>query len=163
MAGLPAGATIIRGPRRGKQVRGLGKGPRRGAAEEISIGVVLEEENAYALLQQGKKLLEEGKAAEAAFVLERARAIEPRKGSILEVLGRAYFKWGRYREAARGFSEAIEVDPTNDYAHYCLGLCLLKLRRNVEAGVHFKIAWSLKPGEMYREKAARFGAAAGDS
>lgn len=117
----------------------------------------MQEETAYELLQKGRELIEEDNPAQAAVVLERALERVPHKGSILEVLGRAYYRSGRYGEAAGRFEEAVEVDPTNDYAHYCLGLCYLKLKRKTEAGERFKIAWFLKPGEMYREKAARFG------
>ena len=117
----------------------------------------MEQETAYELLQKGKELLVEDNPAQAALVLERALRVVPRKGSILEVLGRAYYRCGRYIDAAISFEEAVEVDPTNDYAHYCLGLCYLKLKRNREAGKHFKLAWVLRPGEMYREKAIRFG------
>lgn len=114
-------------------------------------------ETTYSLLQQGRELLEEGNPAQAAVLLERARSREPTKGSILELLGRAYFGYQQYEEAAWRFDEAIQVNPTNDYAHYCLGLCCLKLQKNGEAGRHFKIAWSLRPCDEYREKAARFG------
>ena len=117
----------------------------------------MKKETAYELLKRGRELLKEDNPAQAAIILERALREIPRKGSILEVLGRAYYRSGRYMDAAGRFEEAIEVDPTNDYAHYCLGLCYLKLKRKTEAAAHFKIAWFLKPGEMYREKAARFG------
>lgn len=106
-------------------------------------------------------LLEDGNPAQAAVVLERARAIEPRKGSILEALGRAYYSSGRYREAASRFEEALDVDPANDYAHYCLGLCYLKTGNKVEAGGHFKMAWFLRPHEMYRLNAELFGVSGG--
>jgi len=121
----------------------------------------MEKETAYVLLQKGRELLEDGNPAQAAFVLERARSREPNKGSILEMLGMAYYGYCRYRDAARSFEEALEVDPTNDYAHYCLGLCFLKLDRRSEAGGHFKLAWYLRPYEMYRGKAVRFGASCG--
>jgi len=118
-----------------------------------------EEENAYALLGRGLQLLDEGNPAQAALVLERARLAEPGKGSILEALGRAYFSSGSYEVAASCFEEALEVDPTNDYAHYCLGLCYLKIKRKGEAAGHFKIAWTLRPSDEYSRMARRFGAA----
>jgi tetratricopeptide (TPR) repeat protein len=118
---------------------------------------MMEEESAHNLLKQGLELLDEGEPAQAAMVLERARLIEPSKGSILEALGRAYYSYGRFDDATACFEEALEVDPTNDYAHYCLGLCYLKLRRKSEAAGHFKMAWSLHPHEMYRGMAHRFG------
>jgi len=117
-----------------------------------------DEETAYGLLMRGNLLLESDDPAQAVVVLERALAEEPRKGSILEALGRAEYSSARYREASGRFRDALEVDPTNDYAHHCLGLCCLKMKRNREAGGHFKIAWYLSPNEMYREKASRFGA-----
>jgi tetratricopeptide (TPR) repeat protein len=119
----------------------------------------LEERDAYKLLKRGLALLEEGHPARAAAALERALELEPDKGSILEALGRAYFSSGRYSFAERCFREALRIAPNNDYAHYCLGLCLLKADRTIEAGAHFKLAWCMRPSEVYREKAARFGAA----
>lgn len=116
------------------------------------------EESAYNLLGRGLELMDQGNSAQAAVVLERAREAEPRKGSILEALGRAYFSSRRYEVAGGRFEEALEVDPTNDYAHYCLGLCYLKLRRKEEAAGHFKLAWTLKPAEEYSMMARRFGA-----
>lgn len=102
--------------------------------------------------------MEEGNPAQAAVVLERARRKAPGKGSILEPLGRSYFSLGKYPAAAGCFKEALEVDPTNDYAHFCLGLCYLKLKEKKVAAGHFKLAWVLKPCETYRDKASRFGA-----
>lgn len=124
----------------------------------IFILTVMKEETPYSLLHQGRDLLEEGNPAQAAIVLERARTMEPEKGSILEVLGRAYFMYGEYSKASECYEKAIEVDPTNDYAHYCLGLCLLKEAEEEKAGKHFKIAWSLRPLDDYRFMALRFGA-----
>lgn len=121
------------------------------------------EESAYTLLGRGLELLEQGNPAQAAKVLERAREVEPRKGSILEALGRAYFSSQRYDIAASRFEETLGVDPTNDYAHYCLGLCYLKLKRKDVAAGHFKMAWTLKPAEEYSMMARRFGAATGDT
>lgn len=120
--------------------------------------IAMKEETPYSLLQQGKDLLENGNPAQASIVLERARKMAPEKGSILEVLGRAYFLYGEYSKASECYDQAIEVDPTNDYAHYCLGLCLLKENKKVQAGKHFKIAWSLRPLDDYRFMALRFGA-----
>lgn len=118
-----------------------------------------DEESAYSLLARGSELYDLGFHTQSAMVLERAREAAPGKGSILELLGRAYFGCGRYRRSAECFAEALNVDPTNDYAHYCLGLCCLKLGRRARAAGHFKLAWSLHPREDYRRMAQRFGAA----
>jgi len=123
----------------------------------MNMDEMMEQEDAHTLLGKGLELLDEGEPAQAAMVLERARLLEPNKGSILEALGRAYYSYGRFADAMRCFEDALEVDPTNDYAHYCLGLCYLKLRRKAEAAGHFKMAWSLHPHEMYGGMAHRFG------
>lgn len=117
----------------------------------------MENTEAYTMLMKGMELLESGNPAQAALVLEKVREMEPRKGSVLETLGRAYYGCRRYSEAAAMFESALEVDPSNDYAHYCLGLCYVKLRREDAAAGHFKLAWYLRPDEMYREKAAACG------
>lgn len=115
------------------------------------------EENAYGLLMKGRELLEEGHPSKAAFVLEKARRMEPEKGSILEALGRAYYNSGRHIDAMYCFDKAVDVDPTNDYAHYCLGMCHLRNGNSMRAGRHLKLAWSLRPHEMYREMVYRYG------
>ena len=49
-------------------------------------------ENAYELFKKGSELLEQGDFMAASVPLERARSLEPDKGSIREALGRAYFR-----------------------------------------------------------------------
>lgn len=114
-----------------------------------------ERESAYELLKRGKELLESGNPAQAAVVLERAKEIEPKKGSIREALAQAYYNYRQYSSSLREFQEAIEIDPTNHYAHFGLGLCLKKLRQEAEAQKHLKIALAMKPdSELYRQALA---------
>ena len=78
--------------------------------------------------------------------LERAKRLEPRKASIREALGIAYFRLARWREAEREFRTiAEELDPTDDYAHYALGRSLEQQGRAAEANGHYKLASSMKP------------------
>ena len=58
-------------------------------------------ENAYDLFKKGSELLEQGDFMAASVPLERARKLEPDKGSIREALGRAYFRSRRFEQAAR--------------------------------------------------------------
>jgi len=115
-------------------------------------------ESVYSLLLRGKKLLSDGEPYQAALILERAREKEPLKGSILEPLGVAYIHCKRYEKAAESFRTATEVDPTNDYAHYCLGFCMWKLGQRTEAIKHVKLAWYLRPRDEYLKLATRIGA-----
>lgn len=80
--------------------------------------------NAYDLFQEARDLMEKRCPAHAASLLEKANALEPGRGSILETLGIAYYRCGDHEEAMRGFEAALEVDPTNHYARYGLSRCL---------------------------------------
>lgn len=101
----------------------------------------------YADFQEGWKRLRAGQTAQATVPLERARRAEPAKASIREALGIAYFRLGRFEEAADEFRAVLDLSPVNDYAHYALGRCLDQLGRPREAQGHYKLARSLKPGD----------------
>ncbi|HVL88895.1 MAG TPA: tetratricopeptide repeat protein [Actinomycetota bacterium] len=109
------------------------------------------EETAYGLFQRGAALLSEGMVREAAESLERAREMEPDKASIREALARAYYAQGRTTDARAEFSAAACIDPSNDYAHFGLALCLERENRLDEARGHARLAVAMKPeNEDYR-------------
>ena len=119
-------------------VEGGGRGghPRRGRALEDAGGgadyrrtTAMSSENAYELFKKGSELLEQGDFMAASVPLERARSLEPDKGSIREALGRAYFRSRRFDKAAEEFAAVVERYPVNDYAHFCLGRSLEKTGR----------------------------------
>lgn len=110
------------------------------------------QESAYDLLIRGKELLESRDPAQAAVVLERAKRIEPEKGSIREALAQAYFNYREYGSSMAEFEKSIEIDPTNHYAHFGLGLCLKKLGKALEARKHLKLALAMEPAsELYQK------------
>ena len=117
-----------------------------------------ERESAYELLQRGQALLERKHYAQAAIVLERADRLEPRRGSILEALGRAYFNSGQADRARGAFEALLDVDPSSPYGHYALGQSLKRLGRRQEAGTHLRLAVALSPeSTLYREALDRLG------
>ena len=101
----------------------------------------------YDYFQQGRQHLKKGMAAQATVPLEKAKRREPNKASIRESLGIAYFRIGRYDEAAAEFRAILELAPNDDYAHYALGRCLEKQGKAHEANGHYKLAASLRPGK----------------
>jgi Flp pilus assembly protein TadD len=103
------------------------------------------EQSAYEAFQEGNRLMADANVHAAVVVLERARQLEPDKGSIREALGRAYFRTGRYRAARAEFARAVELDPVNDYALFGLGLCLLRQGDRVGARRHLKLAVAMRP------------------
>jgi Flp pilus assembly protein TadD len=117
-----------------------------------------EHESAYELLQRGQALLASRHHAQAAIVLERADRLEPRKASILEALGRAYFNSGQPEPARATFERILELDPSAPYAHYALGQSLKRLGRRDEARTHLRMACALSPeSSLYSDALARLG------
>ena len=118
-------------------------------------------DTAYGLLQRGHDLLRRRHFAQAAVVLERARGLEPGKGSILEALGRAYFNSAQHERSQEAFLALLEVDPSSHYGHYALGQSLKRLGRDREARTHLRLAVALAPSSaLYRGALARLPAPA---
>jgi len=113
----------------------------------------------YDYFQQGKRHLKKGMAAQATVPLEKAKRREPNKASIRESLGIAYFRIGRYDEAAAEFRAVLELSPADDYAHYCLGRCLSRMGEDGLAAGHYMMALWLRPEvDYYREAVDRLSA-----
>jgi tetratricopeptide (TPR) repeat protein len=102
-------------------------------------------DDAYELFKRGLALLDEAHFAQATISLEKAKRLEPDKTSIREALGRAYFRSGRYKNAAAEFSAVIERSPANDYAHFCLGRSFEKLGDRSAASRHLSLACGMRP------------------
>ena len=120
----------------------------------IPLGPAFEDESeAYSLFQRGMRLLEEQHPAQAALLLAGALRLEPDKNSIREALAQAEFAFGRHGPAAEHFAAIVADAPDNDYAHYCLGRCLLRLDRGDEARTHLRLARALKPRSALYQRA----------
>jgi Flp pilus assembly protein TadD len=121
----------------------------------------MSEQSAYELFKKGSELLASGDFMAASVPLERARSLEPDKGSIREALGRAYFRSRRFEAAAAEFAALVERYPVNDYAHFCLGRSLEKTGRRREARRHALLAANMRPDRKdYRAFAERLRTAA---
>ena len=83
----------------------------------------MDQQDVYAMLLRGRDLLGRGHHHQAATVLERASLLEPEKTSIREELARALYLSGQKARAGEEFARVVELDPSNDYAHFGLGLC----------------------------------------
>ncbi len=110
---------------------------------------------AYTRFQEGSRLLDSGNSHAAVVALERARELEPEKGSIREALARAYYRSQRVDAARVEFEKVLELDPVNDYAHFGLGLCLLRVGDRAAARGHLKMATIMRPDEEAYQDALR--------
>lgn len=110
-------------------------------------------ESAYSLYVRGIELLDTGNPAQAAVVLERARALEPEKASIRESLGRAYFNYGELEMAKEHFEKALELHPTDHFAHFCVALCHKRQGNLILARKHLKLALAMEPDSKQYQQA----------
>jgi tetratricopeptide (TPR) repeat protein len=109
----------------------------------------------YEWFQRGVQLLAEGHPAAAATLLARAAAVEPGSRSILEALGRAQYDAGRYAESMTAFTALVAVSPTDDYAHFGLGLAASRAGELRLAAEHLALAVAMRPDLAQYARALR--------
>ena len=102
-------------------------------------------EQTYTLYRRGLELLEDGDFADATEPLAEAARRAPEKASVREALGRAYYRAGRFAQAAVEFEAVVEVHHVDDYAHFCLGRALSKTGQLDRARHHLALASNLRP------------------
>lgn len=113
------------------------------------------EGDVYEWYQRGVRLLGEGNPAAAATLLARAAEEEPGSRSILETLARAQYDAGRYAEAMESFTRLIAASPTDDYAHFGLGLAASKAGELRLAAEHLALASAMRPDHGHYARALR--------
>jgi tetratricopeptide (TPR) repeat protein len=111
--------------------------------------------DSYAWYRRGLDLLNRGSPAAAAELLERAAAAEPGARSIREALARAQFDAGRYAQAADNFRQNVEAIPSDDYAHFGLGLALARGGNPAAAAEHLALAAAMRPELAHYTEALR--------
>jgi Flp pilus assembly protein TadD len=102
-------------------------------------------EPTYNLYRRGIELLEDGDFEEATGPLAEAARRAPEKSSVREALGRAYYRAGRFAQAAVEFEAVVETHHVNDYAHFCLGRALSMTGQKRRARHHLALASNLRP------------------
>jgi tetratricopeptide (TPR) repeat protein len=109
----------------------------------------------YEWYRRGLDLLGAGNAAAAATLLTRAAEAEPGSRSILEALARAQYDAGRYEAAMNSFTGLIARNPTDDYAHFGLGLAASKAGELRLAAEHLALAVAMRPELGHYARALR--------
>ena len=122
--------------------------------EENLPGQALPEGDVHAWYRRGMELLGRGSPAAAAQVLQRAAA-EPGSRSVREALARAQFDAGWYAEAAGNFRMIVEASPSDDYAHFGLGLALARSGDHAAAAEYLALAAAMRPDAAHYTEALR--------
>lgn len=115
----------------------------------------LETESAYDLFSKGVRFLDEGHPHQAVMMLSMAKLIEPDKCSIRSALGRALFMTGRMARARREFAKVVDINPSDDWAHFALALACERTGERTRALGHLKLAIAMRPGVEHYERALR--------
>jgi tetratricopeptide (TPR) repeat protein len=102
-------------------------------------------EPTYTLYRRGIELLEDGDFEHATEPLAEAARRAPEKSSVREALGRAYYRAGRFAQAAVEFEAVVESHHVDDYAHFCLGRALSMTGQKDRARHHLALASNLRP------------------
>ena len=125
--------------------RHAGLEPKKSAEGAANDAISPDPTDVYAWYTTGMELLGKGSPAAAAQVLQRAADAEPASRSVREALARAQFDTGRYAEAADNFRVIVEASPSDDYAHFGLGLALARTGDHEAAVEYLALAAAMRP------------------
>jgi Flp pilus assembly protein TadD len=104
----------------------LSQGPTSVAADRRSAGAQgsgSDDSKKNALLARAKRAFDEGGNAQAAELFDEFVSLVPGRADVLNALGVALNRLGRYQEAEQRFREAIDIDP--EYADALVNLASL--------------------------------------
>ncbi len=123
-------------------------GDANGAAAEFRTAIALRPKSSdahSARNELGIMLVAQGKAAEAAALLEEAVAYSPGSWLGQNNLGTAYVALGRREDAERAFRRALELQPNRARAHFNLAALIVKDGRVDEALRELRSALGAEP------------------
>lgn len=87
---------------------------------------------------------------EAFEMIERAAALEPERGHIIDSLGWAHYVRGNYELAVQHLERAVELSPEAPTINYHLGDAYWQVERHLEARFQWERALRLEPDEDER-------------
>jgi tetratricopeptide (TPR) repeat protein len=132
-------ADVADSPSAGDSSRRRGTGSDEDSSRAAPAGDV------YDWYVRGRDLLSSGDAAAAVQLLTRAVAAEPDARSAREMLARAQFDARQYPDAIANFTQLVESDPADHYAHFGLGLAARKVGDLPTAVEHLALAAAMRP------------------
>src|ERR1700730_15566472 len=100
-------------------------------------------------LNDGVRLIREGRFDQALVKLEEAHRMAPSNATIENLLGISETKLGHIENANNRFNEAIRLDPSQAAPHRNLGFNLLNSKDNVHAERELREAARLDPKDRF--------------
>ncbi|MGQ0741477.1 MAG: tetratricopeptide repeat protein [Alphaproteobacteria bacterium] len=98
----------------------------------------------YSWVDQGRNL------NEAVGMLEKARSLRPLDGYIVDSVGWAYYRLGRYKDAAAALEEAVLLSPSDPTINDHLGDAYWRIGRKNEARFQWNHAIGLDPNAQQK-------------
>jgi tetratricopeptide (TPR) repeat protein len=121
------------------------------AEADLKKAVEIAPEEPTTLNYLGYSWAERGENLEEAFkLIEKAVALAPNSGAIIDSLGWAHYQLGRYEEALPHLEKAASLEPADPTITDHLGDVYMKLGRKVEAEFQWRRALELKPTDAVR-------------
>jgi tetratricopeptide (TPR) repeat protein len=122
------------------------------AENDLDTALRLSPDQAQVLNYLGYSWVDKGEhLTEALAMLEKARALSPYDGYIVDSVGWAYFRLGRYEEAAKTLENAVLLVPGDSTINEHLGDAYWRVGRKLDA--HFQWSHALAFGPDAGEKA----------
>ena len=112
----------------------------------------------YSWVDRGQQL------PEALSLLEKARALSPFDGYIVDSVGWAYYRLGRYADAAEALEQAVQLVPGDPTINAHLGDAYWRVGRKLEARFQWDhaLAFGPTPDEKAKlEDKLKYGLVAG--
>ena len=161
IAGIPAGDRRLIGLYYARGVS-LERSNRWNAAEsDFRAALKLNPDRADVLNYLGYSWVDKGEHLdEAVTMLEKARALRPLDGMIADSVGWAYYRLGRFPDAARALEEAVQLAPGAPDVNDHLGDAYWRVGRKIDARFQWQHALQLKPDAKQKtviERKLQFG------
>nr|TFG52533.1 MAG: tetratricopeptide repeat protein [Hyphomicrobiales bacterium] len=116
------------------------------AEDDFQSALAIDPERADVLNFLGYSWVDQGVNLEEALVLlEKARSLRPLDGFIADSVGWAYYKLGRYREAAEVLEQAVQLAPGASEINDHLGDAYWMVGRKLDARFEWTHALNLDP------------------
>lgn len=117
-----------------------------GAEADLKAALELQPNNASLLNYLGYSYVDRGKNLEEAFeMIREAVALQPDSGFVVDSLGWAHYRLGRYDMAIRYLERAVELEPSDPVLNDHLGDAYWHTGRRLEARFQWQRALKLGP------------------
>jgi Tfp pilus assembly protein PilF len=125
-----------------------------GAEADFRAAIELNPDEASLLNYLGYTLVDRGENLEEGLdLIQRAIALQPRSGYIIDSLGWAYYRLGDFEDAVINLERAVALDPGAADINDHLGDAYWRVGRHLEARFQWRRALTLEPEDELRRQA----------